>query len=491
MREIVLDSILESASRNPDNIALADSLDSFLTYGRLAACIRACARKFLDCGIKKGDRILIRGVSKKEYVISYFASHMIGAVAVPYEKKIDREALHYLIGCTGARLLVTDAVEQDVRVDTLDMCEICDVPDSYDGGLLAAEADTADLLFTTGTTGNPKGVIMTHRNIFLGAQNVSHGVEMTAQDVTMIVASMNHAYAMGGLRAAMISGAAVVLHENCTVLREMVDKLNQYHCTGFSSVPATIKLLYQYTRGALDRVLGEVRYVELGSSSLDAHMKKELLRVLPDASIYLNYGSTEAPRNIYMDLRKYPDKVTTIGKAAVNATVSIVDEQGSRLPAGEEQVGRLVIEGDMVTPGYWQAEKESRQVLKGNRFFTNDVGYMDEEGFVYLLGRKNDLLNIGGELVSPVEIESAANQCAGVEASACIAIQDEGALLGEKIVLFVQCHVPQSDEVKREIMEYLQNHLENRKIPNEIKFIDQMPVNYVGKLDRKKLYELI
>lgn len=492
MSDIILEKIVEYAEKNPNHLVIADSMDTALTYGEFVNNIRICAKLFIDSGLKKGDRVLIRGIHSKEYVISYFAAHMIGAVAVPYEKNIDPDTLAYIVRRVEAELLVTDSACVNMSVKSLDIYKICNGSERFDGEIPVLENDIADILFTTGTTGRPKGVIMTHRNIFRGARNVACGTEMSAEDITMIVAPMNHAYAMGGLRAAMISGAAVVLHESCMRLKEMVDKLDRYHCTGFSTVPATIKILYQYSRGALDRILGKIRYVELGSSSLDVDMKKHLLRILPGTSIYLNYGSTEAPRNIYMDLRKFPDKLTTIGKPAVNAVVRVVDEEGRILPEGDKNAGRLVIEGDMVTPGYWLDEEESKLVLDGNRFYTNDIGYMDEDGFVYLLGRKNDLLNIGGELVSPLEIESVANQCKYVEVSACIAIKDENALLGEKIVLFVESTGAAAEHsLEKEIFQFLEERLDNRRMPNEIKIIQKMPANYVGKLDRKKLLEYL
>lgn len=486
MEHIILSKILQTVKNSPERLAVADSVKTFLSYGELLKKIRLCANLLLKKGIKKGDCVLLQGVAKKEYVVYYFALHMMGAIAVPYAKNLTNEEIAYIADMVEAKAIISENRES-AGLDK--WFEIDKFPEEGEvENIILSETDVADILFTTGTTGKPKGVIMSHKNLYLGAENVACGTEMTEKDVTMIVAPMNHAYAMGGLRAAMLSGAAVVLHESCMFLKEMTEKLEYYACTGFSTVPATIKLLYQYTRGSIERILGNVRYVELGSASLDAEMKKELIDRLPNANIYISYGSTEAPRNIYMDLRKWPDKLDTIGKPARNAKVYIVDDIGTRLPKGKKEIGRLAIQGDMVMPGYWRNEKESRDVLQKECFFTNDVGYQDEDGFLYLLGRRDDMLNIGGELVSPLEIERIANQCTGVSASACVAIKDEGELLGEKLVLFVECNTGSvSEEMVRS---YLEKHMPHDRLPQEIRQIAHMPVNYVGKLDRKQLVEL-
>lgn len=487
MEHVILEKILQTAKDSPERMAIADSAEEYLSYSVFVERIRLCANLFLQRGIKRGECVLLQGVTRKEYVIYYFAIHMIGAIAVPYEKHLNGEALFYMSDVVQAKAIVSEKREKGGPDQWFDIFCISS-EQMYEGELLS-ETDVADILFTTGTTGNPKGVIMSHKNLYIGADNVACGTEMTETDVTMIVAPMNHAYAMGGLRAAMLSGASVILHESCMLLKEMTGKMECYGCTGFSTVPATIKLLYQYTRGALERVLGRVRYVELGSASLDADMKRELLECLPNASVYISYGSTEAPRNIYMNLRDYPSRLETIGKAAKNAEIFIVDEDGKKLPNGKQYVGRLAVQGEMVMPGYWKEETETRTVLQGKRIFlTNDMGYQDEEGFVYLLGRRNDMLNIGGELVSPLEIEKIANQCAGVSVSACIAIKDERELLGEKIVLFVECEdVSLTEEA---ICRHMEKHLPQQKLPSEICKISHMPVNYVGKLDRKQLITL-
>lgn len=483
--KLVIERIIEYGAQYPDKLAIADSGDdNGLTYGEFVKKIRQCGKSLLDKGIAKGDRVMICGLCRKEYVIGYFAIHLIGAIAVPYEKHIEQEKFSYIIKHVNAKLVLTDVEVKEV--DSLNLFDACTNEAWYQGDAAATEDAIADILFTTGTTGLPKGVVMTHKNIYYGAENVACGVEMQPEDVDMVVAPMNHAYAMGCLRAVMITGAAIVLHESCTLLKDMLHKLKQYNCTGFSSVPATIKMLYEYTRGSIEKVLGGVRYIELGSSSLDVHMKKELLEKLPNTSFYLNYGSTEAPRNIYMDLKKTPDKAESIGKAAVHATIYIMDEAGNELEPGKEHVGRLVIEGDMVMPCYWNDKEGSDVVLDGNRFWTNDIGCMDADGFVYLMGRKNDLLNIGGELMSPLEIEAVANQYNHVEMSACISVKDAESVLGEKIVLFVQM----SDQDKfheEEMMDYLKQHLEAKKMPHKIAWIKKLPTNYVGKLDRKKL----
>lgn len=485
MNKLVIQRVIEYGEQYPDKLAITDCAeDNGLTYGEFVRKIRECAESLLDKGIAKGDRVMICGLCRKEYVIGYFAIHMIGAIAVPYEKHIDQEKFSYMIKHVNAKLVLADMEVKEV--DSLNLFDACTNEKSYQGDVAATEHEIADILFTTGTTGMPKGVVMTHKNIYYGAENVACGVEMQPEDIDMVVAPMNHAYAMGCLRAVMITGAAIVLHESCTLLKDMLNKLKQYKCTGFSSVPATIKMLYEYTRGSIEKVLGSVRYIELGSSSLDVHMKKELLKKLPHTSFYLNYGSTEAPRNIYMDLQKTPDKAESIGKASVHATIYIMDEAGNELESGREHVGRLVIEGDMVMPYYWNDKEGSAAVLDGNRFLTNDIGYMDADGFVYLMGRKNDLLNIGGELMSPLEIEAVANQYDEIEMSACISVKDEESVLGEKIVLFVQM----SDKDKfdeKQIMDYLRQHLEVKKMPHKIEWIKKLPTNYVGKLDRKKL----
>lgn len=488
MDTTIIQKIIEHSRKYPDKLAIG-ILDKQITNQQFVQKIYSAASYLKSLKIMPRDRIILSAVPDFSYLIGYFAVHLIGAIAVPIDKKAVHDSIAVIENEVQSKFLFLNETEKYPSSKTKEITifnsieqreqneQFFDYPD---------KEEVADILYTTGTTGKSKGVILTHQNIVSGAINIAAGVEMQKSDIDLVPVPINHAYGLGTLRALFYKGASVILSTGIISVKEIYTLLQQYHCTGISCVPATIKLLDEQTKGKLDFLFGKLRYVEIGSSSLDLIMKQKLLSLLPGVNLYLNYGATESPRTVYMNLRTHQDKLAAIGKPACCAKIQIVDEQLQPINSSPEQIGRLAITGSMNMKGYFMDEELTKTVLKGEWFYTNDIGYIDLDGFIFLAGRKNDVIQIGGKKVSPYEVENVFLNYPGIVGCACIGVQDKKQLLGEMIVAYL---VVKQNIEEEKLNKYLSSHLESYKIPAELIFIDKIPTNYMGKVDKNKLKE--
>jgi len=484
MSKSIVEAILKHGQNRPDKVAVICD-EQHISYKELAQAIIGTCNYIKELGVQPNDRVIINAEPEANYIIGYFAIHLLGAVAVPVEKNITYEMLEIINETIDAKLrLITDAESKGIK-DALDL-KSCIKSTKCEEYQLPLPDNMADILYTTGTTGKSKGVVLNHNNLVATAENIINGIGILEDDVEMVPVPLNHAYGIGKMRALLFKGSTIVLQNGFASLKTIMEKLEKNNCTAISCVPASIKLLYQQSRGRLDLVFGKLRYMEIGTASMDVAMKKEILRLLPNTKICIAYGSTESPRVVYMKLDL--EHLLSIGQAACHATIKIVDDYDQVIESSRENVGRLICAGPMNMQGYWRDSNLTKTILKDGWIYTNDIGYMDEEGFIYLLGRKNDVINMGGEKISPSEIENAIIQFKQIQDCACIPVKDPKNVLGEVPVVY---YVPEEqDEVDlNELKQFLVKIIGQHKMPVEFIMIEAIPVNYMGKVNKKELVE--
>lgn len=484
MFDSVIEALVYHGEQIGDKVAVITD-GRQVTYSELCRKIRQYAAVLSKQGIHSRDKIVLAADYTERFIEVYFAIHWLGAVSVVVEKSATPDSLQHLIQNIVPQYIILHEEAEGVGTYKL-------FTDSTSSEISKGDFSSnslADILFTTGTTGEPKGVMLSHQNEVAGALNVINGGEMAEEDRNLLTMPLHHAFGLTTLRAILYKGSTAVLQEGVASLKKMNDNIKNKKCNSIYMVPSALRVLYVQTRKRLDLLLGTVEKIEFCTAPLDKKMRLVLAEQLKGVRLYNSYGATESARTVYMRLDLNTDKPDAIGKAVQNVMINIVDDNRKEIDSSAQNVGHLAIQGDMNMQGYYHDINMTERVLSDGIFYSEDLGYMDEDGYIYLVGRNNDVINIGGEKVSPFEIENTALECIGVQECACIGVKDPEEVLGYVPVLYVAKETGQATEVDS-LREYLAKRLENYKIPYKIIVIDEIPKNQIGKIDRKKLHKL-
>ncbi len=486
MNHTIEKMITRHAENTPDKLAIA-ATNGNLTYTELVALINKAVCFLKDMGIKKSDRVVLSAVPIKEYFAVYFGLHILGGICIPAAVNAKQELLDHIIKSTDPKCIFVNEDLECNNIESIAYSEIndySDVESPIDADVHMSDA--ADIIYTTGTTGLAKGVVLTHEILEAGAHNIISAVDMQENEVILAPLPLNHSNALGTMRAFMYKGASLIIHNGFTNIKNMEERINKYGCTAFSGAPSGLKILDRATRGHIEQILKNMRYIEIGTAPMDMELKKKIMQALPHTRLLINYGATEAHRAVYMDLNTHPDKLKSIGKPVKNMQVKIIDENNQVIQSSENNIGRLVICGKTCMKGYWNDPKLSEKVLVAGGLATSDLAYIDKDGFIFLVGRANDVINVGGKKVSPFEIEDTLMTNEKIIDCACIPVKDKNSILGNVPIMFVVLKKEVKTE-KNEFKNYLLKKLETYKVPIEFIEIEELPKNYVGKIDREQL----
>ena len=492
-----------------------------LSYGELARRAQNVARYLVSKGVKKGDRVLFSAISRPESIVAYLGIQYAGAITVFIDKNsLPKNALD-IYEEAEAVLFLTDmklpGISGNVRVESMkavctgsgiaggaanqDNSGASSQDDSgtvcRDGGACPADSasfhpscgpeDISEILFTTGTTGKPKGVMLSHRAVLSILKHTKEGIGITENDRVLIPLPMHHSFSLREMRATLSSGGTVVLQNGFTFAREIEQNLDQHGCTAMIGVPVSMELVRAQMKERFYEIMGRFRYIEIGAGSLTLEQRKRLAEKLPNTVIQNTWGSSETGGAIFANISeavKNPLHVTSIGKPLPDIKVEVLDEAGNPMESDEEHTGRLALYGEMVMSGYWKAEALTDDALRDGWLLTNDIVYADADGYIHMLGRADDLINVGGEKVSPIDVENIASECPGIRECGCIGVPDTLTGLGEVPVLYFV-----SDELKDEdeIRSFILANAEKYKLPSYYIQVDALPRNRMEKLDRKAL----
>lgn len=425
-------------------------------------------------------RLFLARDYSSRFVEVYFAVHWLGAVSVVVEKNASLSSISHLVQSLSPRTIILNQAEEGTK--TYQMFDVT-IPDTVRGKF--TPDSLADILFTTGTTGTPKGVMLSHKNEVAGALNVISGGEMVQEDRNLLTMPLHHAFGLTTLRAVLYKGSTAVLQDGVASLKKMNDNIQKKQCNCIYMVPSALRVLYFQTRQRLDLLLGTVEKIEFCTAPLDKKMRQVLSEQLKDVRLYNSYGATEAARTVYMRLDQNTEKMNAIGKAVENVSISIVDEERKVIHSSKQNFGHLAIHGDMNMIGYYDDPLMTKQVLENGIFYSEDLGYMDENGYIYLVGRNNDVINTGGEKVSPLEIENAALEYDGVQECACIGVRDPKEILEYVPILFIVKELDKNFRISM-LLKHLEECLENYKVPYKVIEVEEIPKNQIGKIDRGK-----
>lgn len=448
-----------------------------VSYTELGIKIRKAASVLKDMGMHSGDRIILSAHKDVEYVYLYLGAHILGITNVIVDAESNEERLHYIenkvkpVCCFGYQ----SGQYPSKLFNELDL-------DAYDEFTASCESatqnDIAEILFTTGTTGAPKGVCLSYNNIYSSASNINEFIGNKDNDIELLALPICHSFGLGRIRCNLIKGATIVILSSFANVRNFIKAFEEYHITGFGVVPAAWAFIRKMSGTRISKYSEQIHYIEIGSAAMPIATKREMLQIFPNTRICMHYGLTEASRNCFQEFHDEMH-LDSIGKPVCDKVdVKIFDSNGNELPFGES--GELCVKGNMVLTRYLE-EKDTQKAFYGHYFRTGDCGYMNEDGYIYLLGREKELINVGGKKVSPMEVEDAIISL-GVGDCVCVPMKDEKGIMGE----LVFCYILKDSTTLTfdEISEKLSGKLEIYKRPVAYDWIDKIPMTSSGKKQR-------
>lgn len=472
--------ICENVENNPLKIAIKSG-SGRLTYVDFYENTCKAAYYLNNLGIRKGDCVLLSAQKRFEFVFFYFASHILGSINVILDQESNEERKKLIEDAVKPKICIGHKSDRFKCIDYEDidlkhvpaLQAINDVDLSHD--------DITEIMFTTGTTSLPKGVCLSFGNIFGSTNNINDYIGNNGNDIELIGLPICHSFAMGRLRCNLLKGATVVFIENFGNVHKFFKILEEEKCTGFAMVPAVWEYLKKMSGERISRFARQLKFIEIGSASMPIESKKNLVKLLPDTRICMHYGLTEASRSLFIEFHDNMH-LNTIGKpVSAEVDVKILNPNGVEQEVGE--IGEICVKGNMVMSRYLNPE-DNKNAFHNQYFRTGDLGYKDVEGYIILIGRKKEIINVGGKKVSPQEVEDAIISL-GVGDCVCVPMNDPDGVMGELVKCFV---LKESTELSfDEIANGLQNLLEPYKRPVSYEWIDSIPKTESGKKQRLQI----
>lgn len=470
-------SIWQTAQQTPNKVAVTCN-KATVTYKQLCCSILS-ARDYLANQLNKGDTVILSAGKQIEFVYAYFGAHLAGIKVVPIDPVTNPRRLQHILKETGARLLI-GYESAEAQIASLSLKEFASLWESQFSQPEFPKEDTvADILFTTGTTGLPKGVPLSFKNEAAAARNINQYIGTVSDDIELLALPVSHSFGLGRLRCCLSVGATMIILGNFTNVKKLYRTIEEEHITGFTMVPASWRYLNKFSGDKLQEYASQLRYIEMGSAYFSADEKQHLASLLPDTRVCMHYGLTEASRSAFLEFHQDANHLDSVGKPSPNTEIEIFDEQGNILPPYAE--GELCVKGDHVMLGY--LSHIAKDDFFDGYFRTGDWGYKDAEGYIYLKSRMKDLINVGGKKVSPIEVEAELMQISGIVDCVCMGVPDPDGILGEVVKAFL-VKDPQTEITFQEVSVQLQGRLENYKIPVFYQWTESIPKTQNGKIQR-------
>jgi long-chain acyl-CoA synthetase len=503
----------ESAKSHPAKVAVIHE-GVRATYGEIEAKAGRLASWLKDEGVARGDRVAVIMENCLEYIVSYFGVLKMGATVAPISNDIKPMGLLPLLTELEPKILITSgrhenvlkALEYDqLRIRGLVLKrpkfewpsapfpitlwdEVVQGRSDPRPSVAVEDSSLACILYTSGSTGKPKGVMLSHRNIVSNTHSICTYLELSDKDIQMVVLPFFYVMGMSLLNTHFAVGGTLVINNKFAFPASVVKQMVEECVTGFSGVPSTYAyLLNRSPFEAYKDRFEYLRYCSQAGGHMPRQIKENLRRVLPARTkIYIMYGATEASGRItYLEPNRFSDKMDSIGKPISKVGVRILDKDGEEVAIGT--IGELVVSGPNIMMGYWKEPEATAKALDEKGYHTGDLGYRDEEGYLYAVGRTDNLIKMGGHRINPQEIEDTIMESGLAIETLVLGMSDK--LLGQKIVALV---TPKAEGcTENEVMSFCAAAVPKYKLPAGIKLVKGLPKSASGKVDRARCQELL
>jgi acyl-CoA synthetase (AMP-forming)/AMP-acid ligase II len=483
------------AGKNPSRTAIR-MLRASYTYGDLDTASKAIAL-FLTRRYRRQDRVLLVADSSFFWAASYIGIMRAGMICVPLPAKtLSPQDVQTVLRTTEAPIAFAQAavvhkynqcfasthvITENAFEELLSNDVPADVPSAAPG-----PDDLAALMFTSGSTGQPRGVMVTHENIIANTESIIECLGLQPDDVMMTVLPFHYCFGTSLLHTHLRAGGELVIDSRFTYPDVVLDRMLETGCTGFAGVPSHFQILLRNS-SIRKRTFPHLRHIQQAGGHLAPAFVQQLRMALPDTRIFIMYGQTEATARLSCLPPEYLDtKRGSIGKGIPGVKLRVLNAAGQAVQAGE--TGEIVAEGANVTKGYWREAEESAASFREGRLYTGDIGQVDADGFIYVVDRAKDFVKCGGRRVSCRELEDRLLEFDDLLEAAVIGVPDD--ILGEAIKIFA---VPRRSDVNGfsgRLLAFCRDRIPAQLMPKEIAIVPSLPKNSAGKVLRSSLRDL-
>ena len=493
----LLATLTERSIRTPEKLALL-SEEGKLTYRQLEEKINQTAHTFKQLGLQKGDRVLIQIGNRFEYYYCYFGAIKAGGIIVPVNPYYTASEISYIAqDCSPTIYVCEKHVAQNV--ETVKMCSeqlkcalVIDDDDPETNFQLIEQAstkfedvqidpeDVCEILYTSGTTGRPKGVMLTHKALYLNAVAYRDALQVNEHDIALIVIPLYHAAGQTNCMNTVITAGGTSYLLPKFDADKVLNTLVREKITFFVAVPTMFTYLLNHPH--IESYPLSIRLPVTGAAPtpVEIHNRwKELF----GKEIIEGYGLSESGPCVTIHRPDGKKKIGSVGPPLPEVKIKIVDDHGREVPDGE--MGEVVVQSPSNMIGYWNKPDETKKTLVNNWLYTGDMGYVDDEGYLYIADRKKDIINRGGLKISPREIEEVLYRHPSILEASVIGVPDP--VLGEELKAFITLKSKIEDVDRNELRRFCRQYLAPYKVPKHFEVIDEMPKTLSGKIQKEVL----
>ena len=515
-QRILGEALTFSAREHPSKTAIIIKTKEY-TYSSLKESSEKLAEHLVFAGIKKGDRVAVYMNNSWQSIVSIYGISMAGAAFLVINPQTRADKLQYILNDSGAKILISESILSNelsqALVGSTDIHEVIITGDNNritripglkleDFENIITENnpviilpgiipnDLAALIYTSGSTGFPKGVMMTHQSMVFTSWSLVEYLRLSEEDRIILLLPLAFDYGLYQLLMAITIGGSLIVEQSFTFQTSVYKQIDLFKPTVFPGVP-TIYAMMIAANKKTGLSFDCIKKVTNTAAALPVEFIPDLKKIFPEALIFKMYGLTECKRVCYLEPELVDIKPDSVGKAIPGTEVFLLSPEGNPVSPGEK--GILHIRGPHVMLGYWHKEELSKEMLRPGKLpgeiilCSNDWFKMDDEGFLYFLGRTDDIIKTRGEKVSPTEIENIIYKIKGIKEVAVVGIPD--LIMGESIIAYVTTngHLQIGEkEIQKECM----SRLELFMVPQRVIFLDEMPKSSNSKIDKKELKKM-
>ena len=526
MNKVEFDPVLvhewlrRSARRFPDKEALICGPQRW-TYRALDQRTDHLAAALQDMQVHRQQKVVILLDSSAETVISLYGTLKAGGVFIILAGSVKAAKLKYIMDNSEANVLIThtskarvvtgalEQMDRDIKTiwvgpENLIPAEFAPSSRSWDdifsnfsenitenqiNGQLprCIDVDLAALIYTSGSTGEPKGVMSTHHNMISAARSIIQYIDNVEEDIILDVLPLSFDYGLYQVIMAFMFGGTIVLEKSLLYLHKILERIAEEKVTGFPIVPTVAAMLLKM-QDLKKYDLSTLRYITNTGAALPVEHIRRLQSLMPQTKLISMFGLTECKRVCYLPPEELEVRPSSVGKAMPNCEVFVVDENGKEVASGQR--GELIIRGSNVMQGYWKDPDMTAKTYRNRRYpgertlYSGDTFRRDDAGFLYFLGRKDDMIKSKGERVSAKEVENIICALDGVAEVCVIGVPDE--ILGQTIKAFIVT-APEHELTDKDVLRYCAANMETFMVPKYVEFMEELPKTPNGKIDKKQL----
>ncbi|WP_027623878.1 AMP-binding protein [Clostridium lundense] len=462
-----------------------------ISYKKIYSKVNAIEKMLKDKGLNSKDVALLISENSTFFIQCYFGIIKNGTICVPINPNSSKEDIDYILKSLNIKNIFIQKkfmkklseisgidIYNEEDIDKLEIVMYNQTNKEADG------EDVAVILFTSGSTAKPKGVMLTHNNLIYNTNSIIQYLNLKEEDRMEVVLPFYYCYGTSLLHTHFRVGGSLVINNRFMFPETVLNDINHYKCTGFAGVPSNFQILLKMS-DIKNRKFPSLRYITQAGGRMANIFINELIEILPKVDIYIMFGQTEATARLsYLPPNLLKEKMGSIGNGIPGTKLKVLNKEGREVKLGE--IGEIVAQGKNIMKGYFNDEEETKKVLKNGYLYTGDIGTVDKDGYIYILSREKNIIKSGGNRISPKEIEDIILQIDGVIECAVVGVEDD--ILGEAAKAFIVSK--NSNLNSRDIMEYCKTKLPSYKIPKYVAILKNLPKNSSGKVMLKKLKEM-